>query len=104
MDYKYKKTYCRHHSSEKAEVFRSCTCGRPQVVWKDYYIGTTRKSVNYVSDPMNFNKNQILAEMNINALLEGEKPKLLDEWQVIPQLWDAVRFAVDHSKGIGQLS
>lgn len=53
---------------------------------------------------MNFNKNQILAEMNINALLEGEKPKLLDEWQVIPQLWDAVRFAVDHSKGIGQLS
>ncbi len=51
---------------------------------------------------MNFNKNQILAEMNINALLEGEKPKLLDEWQVIPQLWDAVRFAVDHSKGIGQ--
>lgn len=60
------------------------------------------KSVNYVSDPMNFNKNQILAEMNINALLEGEKPKLLDEWQVIPQLWDAVRFAVDHSKGIGQ--
>jgi len=44
----------------------------------------------------------ILAEMNINALLEGEKPKLLDEWQIIPQLWDAVRFAVDHSKGIGQ--
>ena len=37
------------------------------------------KSVNYVSDPMNLNKNQILAEMNINALLEGEKPKLLDE-------------------------
>lgn len=27
---------------------------------------------------------------------------MLDEWQIIPQLWDAVRFAVDHSKGIGQ--
>ena len=60
------------------------------------------KSVTYVSDPMNLNKNLILAEMNINALIEGEKPQLLDEWQVIPQLWDAVRFAVDHSKGIGQ--
>lgn len=60
------------------------------------------KSINYVSDPVNLNKNMILAEMNINALLEGEKPKLLDEWQIIPQLWDAVRFAVDHSKGIGQ--
>ncbi len=60
------------------------------------------KSINYVSDPVNLNKNMILAEMNINALLEGDKPKLLDEWQIIPQLWDAVRFAVDHSKGIGQ--
>ena len=59
-------------------------------------------SVNYISDPMNLNKNMILAEININSLLEGNKPKLLDEWQIIPQLWDAVRFAVDHSKGVGQ--
>lgn len=60
------------------------------------------KSINYISDPQNLNRNMILAEMNINAILEGDKPRLLDEWQVIPQLWDAVRFAVDHSKGIGQ--
>lgn len=60
------------------------------------------KSINYISDPQNLNRNMILAEMNINAILEGDKPKLLDEWQIIPQLWDAVRFAVDHSKGIGQ--
>ncbi len=60
------------------------------------------KSVNYISDPVNLNRNMILAEMDINALLDGEKPQLLDEWQVIPQLWDAVRFAVDHSKGTGQ--
>lgn len=60
------------------------------------------KSVNYISDPRSLNKNMILAEMDIGVLLEGERPRLLDEWQVIPQLWDAVRFAVDHSKGIGQ--
>lgn len=60
------------------------------------------KSINYISDPINLNKNMILAEMDINTLLDGDKPKLLDEWQIIPQLWDAVRFAVDHSKGIGQ--
>lgn len=40
--------------------------------------------------------------MNINAILEGDKPRLLDEWQIILQLWDAVRFAIDHSRGIGQ--
>ncbi len=60
------------------------------------------KSINYVSDPVAFNKNLILAEMNINALLEGDKPRLLDEWQTIPQIWDAVRYSVDHSNGIGQ--
>lgn len=60
------------------------------------------KSINYISDPQNLNRNLILAEMNINAILDGDKPKLLDEWQIIPQLWDAVRFSVDHSKGIGQ--
>lgn len=60
------------------------------------------KSINYISDPQNLNKNMILAEMNINAILEGDKPKLLDEWHIIPQLWDAVRFGVDHSKGVGQ--
>lgn len=60
------------------------------------------KSVSYISDPVNLNRNMILAEMDINALLDGERPQLLDEWQVIPQLWDAVRFAVDHSRGIGQ--
>lgn len=59
-------------------------------------------SVNYISDPVNLHRNMILAEVDINALLDGDKPLLLDEWQIIPQLWDAVRFAVDHSKGIGQ--
>ena len=60
------------------------------------------RTINYISDPAVLNKNLILAEMDINALLEGEKPLLLDEWQVIPQLWDAVRYAVDRSKGTGQ--
>jgi len=60
------------------------------------------RTVNYISDPAVLNRNLILAEMDINALLSGEKPLLLDEWQVIPQLWDAVRYAVDRSKGIGQ--
>lgn len=60
------------------------------------------KSINYVSDPANLNRNMILAEMDINALLEGERPLLLDEWQVIPQLWDAVRYSVDRSKSVGQ--
>lgn len=38
-----------------------------------------------------------LADSKPSALLKGAKPRLIDEWQMAPQLWDAVRFAVDRS-------
>ena len=37
-----------------------------------------------------------------SVLLEGAKPLLLDEWQDAPKIWDAVRFAVDRNKNVGQ--
>jgi len=43
-----------------------------------------------------------LAETKPSLLLAGEKPRLLDEWQLAPVLWDAVRVAVDRSPDKGQ--
>ena len=37
-----------------------------------------------------------------SLVLEGEKPRLIDEWQEVPQLWDAVRYEVDRTNGKGQ--
>ena len=34
-----------------------------------------------------------------SSLLEGDVPRLIDEWQIAPVLWDAVRFSVDKRKG-----
>lgn len=42
-----------------------------------------------------------LAETDPLILLDGEKPLLIDEWQMVPKLWDAVRYAVDKSDGYG---
>lgn len=42
-----------------------------------------------------------LAETKPSLLLNGDKPRLLDEWQLAPVLWDAVRVAVDRSSGKG---
>lgn len=42
-----------------------------------------------------------LAEISPLTLLEGEKPLLIDEWQMAPQLWDAVRYSVDESEEYG---
>ena len=60
-------------------------------------------SVLYVDEPSKKSQNQSLAKINPNLLLEGKTPRLLDEWQVAPELWDAVRFEVDHrDNGVGQ--
>ena len=42
-----------------------------------------------------------LADSKPSALLDGAKPRLIDEWQMAPQIWDAVRFAVDKTKEKG---
>ena len=55
----------------------------------------------YISDPEKKAEYLKLAEMNIGKLLAGASPRLIDEWQVIPQFWDAIRFKVDHSDGDG---
>jgi len=59
------------------------------------------KSVLYMADPTDRAANLKLAEMNIGALLAGERPRLIDEWQDAPQFWDAIRFVVDHEDGEG---
>ena len=45
---------------------------------------------------------QELAELNPSALLEGEVPHLIDEWQIAPNLWNAVRYEVDQRDEFGQ--
>lgn len=53
------------------------------------------KSCVYLQDPDNRPSLMQLAELKPSLLLEGEKPRLIDEWQEAPQVWDAVRYAVD---------
>lgn len=55
-------------------------------------------SVLYMADPEIIK----VADISIKRLLKGERPRLLDEWQVAPAIWDAVRFDVDHSGSMGQ--
>lgn len=43
-----------------------------------------------------------LLEIDIDAALDGEAPMLIDEWQTVPKLWDAVRYTVDHRRKMGQ--
>ena len=57
-------------------------------------------SVLYMDDPER--KQQTMSEINPKRLLQGETPRLIDEWQLAPKLWDAIRFEVDHRGELGQ--
>ncbi len=56
----------------------------------------------YMADPALRSQNLTLADVEPAALLRGEVPMLIDEWQLAPQLWDAVRFEVDVRDSFGQ--
>lgn len=60
------------------------------------------KSVVYMDDPEYMEQNIELATLSPKKLLAGATPRLIDEWQLAPQLWDAARFEIDHRDGEGQ--
>ena len=60
------------------------------------------QSTLYMADPENEKQNLMLADINPKLLLQGDAPRLIDEWQVAPKLWDAVRYEVDHRDEEGQ--
>lgn len=70
-------------------------CGKTETALKH------SKSALFMQDPDQRMNNQMLAESKPSILLRGEKPRLIDEWQEAPQLWDAVRFSVDREREIG---
>ena len=60
------------------------------------------KSVLYLADPKERDEYLNLVDINPSLLLEGKTPRLIDEWQIAPKLWDAARFEIDHRNQEGQ--
>ena len=60
------------------------------------------KSVVYLDDPESGESLRAMAEHSPSMLLQGIVPRLIDEWQLVPSLWDAIRFTVDKRGEDGQ--
>lgn len=58
-------------------------------------------SLLYMTESGKIEQHLQLARLNPALLLEGKKPRLIDEWQVAPSLWDSIRFESDHSSSLG---
>ena len=59
-------------------------------------------SILYMDDPEQMKQNLTMSELSPRRLLEGATPRLIDEWQLAPKLWDTIRFEVDHRGNLGQ--
>lgn len=59
-------------------------------------------SVIYMDDPVRRSQYLQMVETDISYILAGATPRLIDEWQIAPKIWDAVRFEVDHRGEDGQ--
>lgn len=60
------------------------------------------KSIVYVADPEKKSQYMMLADINPKRLLSGDVPRLIDEWQLIPKIWDSIRLEVDHRSDFAQ--
>ena len=58
-------------------------------------------SILYMDEPEKKEQNLRMAEIKPSVLLAGELPRLIDEWQIAPALWDSIRFSVDHGGSEG---
>lgn len=56
------------------------------------------QSVLYMQDPRQSEVYQKIADVDSSLLLAGATPRLIDEWQMAPKLWDAIRFTIDQRK------
>ena len=59
------------------------------------------KSTLFLQNPDEREQNLRLADVKPSLLLEGDNPRLIDEWQDAPQLWDSVRFSIDQRSETG---
>ena len=100
---KYKKRIVDGLLKEKLEIMGAVLIEGPKWCGKTTTAEQIAGSVLYVDEPSKKGQNKRLARLNPKLLLEGATPRLLDEWQEAPELWDAVRFEVDHrDNGLGQ--
>lgn len=85
------------------EIFGAICIEGPKWCGKTWTSSYHSKSEFFVGDPNNNFSNRNFASIEPYKILEGEKPRLIDEWQEVPSIWDTVRAFVDAHPKKGQI-
>lgn len=100
--HKYKSRIIDNTIKKYLETFGAICIEGPKWCGKTWTSSFHANSEFYIANPDNNFQNRALAMISPSLVLEGAAPRLLDEWQEVPLLWDAVRFEVDKRAKKGQ--
>jgi len=97
----YRPRIIDHQVEEYLSAFGAVCIEGPKWCGKTWTSSYHSKSEIYIGDPAGNFQNRQLACLSPELVLDGDTPRLIDEWQEVPPLWDAVRYKVDqtHKKG-----
>lgn len=98
----YKKRIADRILADKLEAMGAVLIEGPKYCGKTTLASQQAKSILFMADPDKKDQNIAMASTNIKRLLQGETPRLIDEWQLAPQFWDAVRNEIDKRNEDGQ--
>ena len=98
----YKNRVADRLLAEKLEAFGAVLIEGPKYCGKTTLASQQARSILSMAYTDTLGQNLALARTNISRLLAGETPRLIDEWQIAPQFWDAVRNEVDKRNEDGQ--
>ena len=87
---------------QKLQLAKAVCVQGPKASGKTWSAKNQAESAIMLGDPADNFANRRIVMMDNSAALKGKSPHLIDEWQEIPSLWDAVRFAVDESPEMGR--
>lgn len=98
----YRKRVADQLLADKLEAMGGVLVEGPKYCGKTTLAAQQARSVLYMADPDTKDQNLSMASTNIKRLLQGDTPRLIDEWQMAPQFWDAVRNEIDKRGDDGQ--
>jgi predicted AAA+ superfamily ATPase len=98
----YRKRIIDEQLENNLQTFGAVCIEGPNGCGKTWAALNHSNSTCYIASPENNFQYRTMAQLCPDLVLQGEVPRLLDEWQEVPALWDTVRFSADQTQLRGQ--
>ena len=98
----YKNRVIDNRISEQLKTFPAICLEGPKYCGKTWTALNHSNSAIYLGDPSGDFQNRTMAKLDNHSVLKGDIPRLVDEWQEVPSIWDAVRFDSDSDNRKGK--